>query len=200
MSPRGAKKNQEIRIETKAKIVKAALKVFAERGFQGASITLIASEAGLSHGIVYHYFVSKDAIFRELVDIALETSIEGVNQALSLPGSAWEKITNLSRALAGNAIKGESSYFFYIMIQAMTQGKSIPGLLEHIQERSGEYFRELIPLIGQAQAEGKVMREDPVKLAASYYALIQGLALNNLQNPLGAEITSPEIISNLLKA
>ena len=67
MSPRSKEANQEVLDKRRNQILSAALKVFSERGFAATKISNIASEAGLSHGLMYHYFKTKDEIFVELV-------------------------------------------------------------------------------------------------------------------------------------
>lgn len=49
--------------ETKAALLGAAAKVFARRGYDGASISEIASEAGLTSGAIYAHFSSKAELF-----------------------------------------------------------------------------------------------------------------------------------------
>lgn len=50
-------------------LLAAAVRVFARKGFHGCRVSDIAEEAGVSHGLVYHYFASKDdvleSVFRE---------------------------------------------------------------------------------------------------------------------------------------
>ena len=53
-------------IETRARLVSAAKAVFEEDGFLDARISDIAERAGLSHGSFYHYFESKEEVFREV--------------------------------------------------------------------------------------------------------------------------------------
>ncbi|HET9345518.1 MAG TPA: TetR/AcrR family transcriptional regulator [Candidatus Limnocylindrales bacterium] len=49
-------------------LIDAALRLFAERGFRGTTIADIAAATGTAHGLVYHYFRSKD----ELLEAVLE--------------------------------------------------------------------------------------------------------------------------------
>ena len=53
-------------IETRARLVDAAKEVFERDGFLDARISDIAERAGLSHGSFYHYFESKEEVFREV--------------------------------------------------------------------------------------------------------------------------------------
>jgi AcrR family transcriptional regulator len=54
--------------QTRARLVEAAKDVFEETGFLEARISDIAEKAGLSHGSFYHYFDSKEQIFREVAE------------------------------------------------------------------------------------------------------------------------------------
>lgn len=54
--------------QTRARLIEAAKEVFEEAGFLDARISDIAEKAGLSHGSFYHYFDSKEQIFREVAE------------------------------------------------------------------------------------------------------------------------------------
>jgi AcrR family transcriptional regulator len=53
-------------VETRARLLAAAKEVFEQDGFLDARISDIAERAGLSHGSFYHYFESKEEVFREV--------------------------------------------------------------------------------------------------------------------------------------
>lgn len=57
---------------TRARLLQAAKETFEEDGFLEARITDIAERANLSHGSFYHYFDSKEQIFREVADAVEE--------------------------------------------------------------------------------------------------------------------------------
>ena len=54
---------------TRARLIDAAKDEFEESGFLEARISDIAERAGLSHGSFYHYFESKEQIFREVAEV-----------------------------------------------------------------------------------------------------------------------------------
>ncbi len=60
MAPRSPEQNLAQREETRQGILMAALKAFAEKGYAATSISYIAKEAGISKGLTYHYFHSKE--------------------------------------------------------------------------------------------------------------------------------------------
>ena len=57
--------------QTRARLLDAAKEIFEDNGFLEARISDIAERAGLSHGAFYHYFDSKEQIFREIAEMAL---------------------------------------------------------------------------------------------------------------------------------
>src|SRR5690625_3868109 len=71
MGPLKANENKLENIR-KEQIMKAAIKVFAVNGFKSTKISLIAKEAGISHGLVYHYFKSKEEVLNESLEWAME--------------------------------------------------------------------------------------------------------------------------------
>ncbi len=70
--PRSPKHNQRIRDARREEILVAATAVFLAKGFSRAKISEIAAAAGLSHGLVYHYFQSKDAVLDAIADRMME--------------------------------------------------------------------------------------------------------------------------------
>lgn len=66
MSPATARAAQADR--RRAELVDAALKLFAERGFRSTTIADIAAATGTAHGLVYHYFRSKDELLAAILE------------------------------------------------------------------------------------------------------------------------------------
>jgi TetR/AcrR family transcriptional regulator len=58
--------------KTKAALLDAALRAFAERGFEGASIREITGSVGVGHNLVRHYFGSKEDLWRAAVRHGLD--------------------------------------------------------------------------------------------------------------------------------
>jgi len=71
MSPRTPTQNEQIRAESKHKIMDAAFTLIAKNGYESTSIASIARLAGVSKGLLYNYFTSKEALVKALVLDAL---------------------------------------------------------------------------------------------------------------------------------
>jgi len=67
MSPRTSKQFQEIREEKRTLIMDTALEHFASEGYHAVTITDLAKHAGISKGLMYNYFESKEALLRAII-------------------------------------------------------------------------------------------------------------------------------------
>lgn len=85
-------------LSPRARICRAALRAFAERGFAGTSIRAVAAEAGVSAGLVQHYFRTK----RELAAAVEEMAVARLGEVLSaipVEGEPHEVAAAISRAV-----------------------------------------------------------------------------------------------------
>jgi AcrR family transcriptional regulator len=67
MAPRTEQQYEQIREQKRGIILEAALELFADEGFHNTSISKIAKSAGISKGLMYNYFISKEALLHEIV-------------------------------------------------------------------------------------------------------------------------------------
>jgi AcrR family transcriptional regulator len=67
MSPRTPKQFEEMREEKKTLIMDVALEHFAKEGYHSTTITQIAKNAGISKGLMYNYFDSKESLLSEII-------------------------------------------------------------------------------------------------------------------------------------
>lgn len=77
MAPRTSKQFEEMRESKRKLIMESALKLFAKHGFFDTSINMISVEAGISKGLMYNYFNSKEDLLRSVV-------FQGINKFLVL--------------------------------------------------------------------------------------------------------------------
>ncbi|MFF5105782.1 TetR/AcrR family transcriptional regulator [Streptomyces sp. NPDC000134] len=88
MAPRSARANQEMREQSRERILVAALEVFAEKGYQGATVSEITTRAGVSRGLLNYYFPGK----HQLVDELLARYLDGVVELVMVDGGPDERL------------------------------------------------------------------------------------------------------------
>jgi AcrR family transcriptional regulator len=86
-SPTARTRNPE---RTKERILKAATKIFASRGFDGARVDRIADEARINKQLLYHHFGSKDDLFTAVLESAYQ-DIRSQESALELDSLRADK-------------------------------------------------------------------------------------------------------------
>ncbi len=79
MSPRSAKQFNEIRIQKKQLIMETALELFSENGFHATSMSQIAKKAGISKGLAYNYFQSKNEILADILETSSNEIYENID-------------------------------------------------------------------------------------------------------------------------
>ncbi len=90
MSPRSSKQFQELRDASRQKILEASLELFGTKGYKSTTISDIVKKAGISKGLIYHYFDSKEDILKQLVDFFMEGGSAKVEEILK--GAPKEKL------------------------------------------------------------------------------------------------------------
>ncbi len=176
MSPRSKEQNAAIKDERREQLLLAALKVFARRGLAATKIGDIAAAAGMSHGLVYHYFNAKDDIYIELTRRATSSATRFLLEMDGLPLEPAEKL----REIACGSLKmideeEENAYYFYLMVQATVSNTGLAEVNELLQ-RFTVPMEVVTRTIAQGQAMGLFIAGNPVEHALAFWAAIQGLA------------------------
>lgn len=145
--PRSEEKNQEIRNAAKCKIMDAALKLFASKGFKGTSMSDVAQEAGVSKGLAYLYFDSKETIAKELVLESIAKSKEIITSASTIPDPCIRIQKTIKNAF--KFIENNENYW-RLMTSFMMQVDLKEGVIEHfidyqiwLTKNIGKHFQEL---------------------------------------------------------
>lgn len=68
MSPRSQEQIEIIRTQSSTKILDAAFRLMSQNGYESTSIAQIAKEAGISKGLMYNYFSSKEELVKKLIE------------------------------------------------------------------------------------------------------------------------------------
>lgn len=94
MSPKPDVSEQRI-----AQILEAATAVFAEKGFDRATMEDIADAVGINKATIYLYFDSKDALIRAIAETLFARELAGLRAAHELPGGAIQRLAAYYEAL-----------------------------------------------------------------------------------------------------
>ena len=197
MSPRNEEQNTLIKDERREQILSAALKVFATKGFAASKISDIVARGGMSHGLVYHYFRSKEEIFFELLKQAMTTSSQSLLMVDQMDLPPIEKIRQTARYILGGIENYEdSAYYFLIVIHASVMEES--DEIKELMDISNITVQTLTKIVAAGQKTGEVKEGDPLAMAITFFAAIQGLALYKLSME-NFKMPDPEILVGILR-
>ena len=197
MSPRNEEQNTLIKDERREQILSAALKVFATKGFAASKISDIVARGGMSHGLVYHYFRSKEEIFFELLKQAMTTSSQSLVMVDQMDLPPIEKIRQTARYILGGIENYEdSAYYFLIVIHASVMEES--DEIKELMDTSNIAVQTLTTIVAAGQKTGEVKEGDPLAMAITFFAAIQGLALYKLSME-NFKMPDPEILVGILR-
>lgn len=144
--------------QKRAQILKSAAKVFAEEGFDRASMTKLAAECGISKANIYHYYDGKDAILYDILDSYL-SNLRGRILAVDTGGLTPEDrlrrvIREVLRAYQG------ADHEHQVQISALS---ALPG---DQQDEMRAYQRDMVKFMGTClrEAAPEVFDGNPEKL------------------------------------
>lgn len=178
--PRTEESNQRIREEQTRKILKAATKVFAHKGLAATKMVDIATEAGISYGLLYHYFDNKELVFKAAVERATRSGFRLLIQRIqTLPGTPWERIEQLTTIILDGILREPEGY---LLSQQVITSEAVPReIREMALNNAFQGVEEFQKLLREGQAAGQVVEGDPAELAVLYFSCIGGIAQSFIQ-------------------
>lgn len=136
-------------MDKKSMIIEVATQLFAERGFENTPISLICETAGVSKGLVFHHFSSKNELLREIFAATTALIVE-INSNIDQTRSAKEQLLSLIESVFEQLSKDKS--FFQMNLNIMLQPNTRSILQDLIKERSSflldaiqRLFQEIAP-------------------------------------------------------
>lgn len=153
--------------ETRAKLIAAARKAFAEKGYAGASMDELTAEAGLTRGALYHNFGDKRGLLMAVVsEIDAEMAAQARAAASRVKG-AWDRLLAEGAAYIEMALRPE------VQRIVLLDGPSVLGDPSQWPSQDS-CLRATVAALEALQAQGIVRPVD----AEAAARLVNGAALN----------------------
>ena len=177
--------------KTKLNIIKSAAKIFADKGYDGASIRIITENLGISHGMIRHHFGTKEDLWIAVIDYLInQFAIRQIP-----PREQMDDIdpVQLLKSYIRNFITMSARYPELGQIILKEGGKK-GKRLNYILAYAMPLHRQIDPVFYAAQRKGLLSRYNP----DTFFLLIVAagaapIALSPLTDAFcGGEILSPE--------
>ncbi|NWK95906.1 TetR family transcriptional regulator [Sphingobium lactosutens] len=94
---RNAAQREADRAEKREAVLRAAVRMFNERGFFATSLDDVAASLGISKRTIYHYLANKDQVLLECVTIGLQQLLRAAEEARAEPGTGRERLVKFLR-------------------------------------------------------------------------------------------------------
>jgi AcrR family transcriptional regulator len=148
---------QQHRDRQRTAILEAAKELFIQKGIQGTTLGDIATQARVTRATIYQYFANQTDIAWAILEESFEEAKEGIQQALELDGTGYERIVAfLSHFLASLTQKPEHFRFLaqFDVIYANTQ--EVDRLLEVTQRIFGGVSGPITEVVRKGIADGSL--------------------------------------------
>ena len=172
--PRSPELNERLRAASRARIIEHALRLFAERGYERTSVKMIAEAAGISQGLLYNYFESKDALLRAIFEASMGDVTASFAAAEAEPDPA-RRIEALIRASFD--ILRRNLSFWRLSYGVRMQAAVLEGLGEALHQWTATIRATLERYLGDTGVP------DPRIEAAVLFALIDGVSQHFVLDP-----------------
>src|SRR5579871_4102244 len=137
-------------VESRAAILRAAVREFSDQGLSGARTDAIARAAGVNKALLYYYFKDKETLFRAVLDDVFSRLLASVCAALDRPLPPREKILAYARAhfdfVASSAL--------YPKLVQWEMMRAAGGRSPHIRHIAEKYFRPVFTRVVQVLVQG----------------------------------------------
>ena len=173
MSPRTSKQFEQLRETSRAKIMEAAIELFAKSGYHATSISQIAKKAKVSKGLMYNYFKSKEHLLDEIIGAAMKEGEEPMLaiQALRDP---YEKIKMIVEGSVTMLKSPANQRRWQLLLSIMTQYE----VMKKLQNYFKSYKEVYLPMLEQVFAELGI--PEPQLECYRFGALLDGITLHYL--------------------
>lgn len=176
-------RREERKEETRRELVEAAVRVFAERGFQRASLEEIARDAGYTTGAIYWHFGGKDELFLAAFEAY---SLTRVGELTEVDEASRGELPQRARAFADHwmARLADDPSFMVVALEFFVHSLRTPHLRDALATRHAALRLALAGLFErEAREAGAELPMPAQELATVLRELGVGLAIAKLGDP-----------------
>jgi len=170
----GASRRMQNRDRQQADIAAVAVRVFAECGYEGASVAAVAEQAGLSKQNLMYYFPTKQALYRRVLDDVLDDWLARMTQLASAgPDDAPADVLR-AYIVAKLRFSREQPYASRVYAMEVIAGARLYG--EQIAQRVVPVLRRDIETFERWIAAGRIAPVNATHLLFALWAMTQSYA------------------------
>ncbi len=163
--------------DPRVEIMKAALKLFTEKGYYNTSIADIRQLADVSTGTIYHYFKNKEAIAEALFEEVVHSLEDSIREIRKL-GNTFERLRAVVELFFELAEDEPEIMRFIVAVRHQEFLSNRPAL------SLSPPFRELARIMEEGIRAGELRRMDPMVASAVFYGTVSRMVILRLEGAL----------------
>ena len=146
------------------RILSAAEQLFASQGFEAASMSAIAQQAGVSKANIFYHFATKRELYLAVLAQACQESSTMLLDMAATPGDLEQKLGRYARQHLSSILEHEQ--FSRLILRELLENGPQRGA-ELAQQGFGDNFARLVKILRSAQSSGELRQDiDPAMVAA----------------------------------
>ena len=177
------------RLAKRQEIIAAARKVFAQKGYDHATLDEIAAKAEFAKGTLYNYFDSKETLFREIVTSMLDELARIANTTLQSVGPLRTRF--LQYATETMIYYKQNEDLVRILARELNR-MQLEEELVAILERLRETASVLAAALKKEMSKRTIVREEPIELAFVFVGMVHNRTLRKSFEGKGLASFEPE--------
>lgn len=175
-------------------ILNISLELFVKNGYSGTKIKDIAGAANTSIGLLFHYFPSKEAVYEELIKIAIQGLHEMDHYDQSQP---MQFLSGIVHELFQSVSKDRSIAQSFILVMNTLDSDNNPPEVQLLIKNNNP-IDLFIPIIEKGQKNGDFREGDSRALSLAFCGAIQGIVQAIFRAPQ-TPLPSSEWVLDILK-
>jgi len=170
MSPKSKEQFEAIRQKSVATIKEVALELFATKGYNSTSISQIAKAAGVSKGLMYNYFDSKEDLLHTILTEAVEDGAAAMEEYLQQKHEPLDELIGIVSSSIGMV---KTNFHYWKLMTALAFQKDAMNDIKDILEKKQEsILRQIFDIFERLGAQNP-------RLEAFYFgAVLDGLMVH----------------------
>ena len=197
--PRTTEQFELMRRERTENILNAGLYLFATHGYEQTTADAVCAIVNCSHGLLYHYFSSKEDLYKAVIDKRVRTIAANVTRGINRNQKAKFVLTDVIDSFIKH-LKGDNDEFAWalaLLLDIHLQGVINPKA-KNI-EKDKRVYDWVFELIERGKAEGDFNDLNSREQVITIIALFKGLAYNRVKIGYKKFLSpSTEIIMNIV--
>lgn len=178
-------------------ILDVSLDLFVRHGYTGTSTRDISRKIGISSGLMFHYFESKEQLYISLMETA-SGSVRMIEEYAKMPMRPLELLQEITDSiLLYFQVSPTMPKLFLLVRQAFYADYLTRGMKAVVSRMN--FPEKLVPIIKSGQKTGEIRKGSPKALALCYFSFIEGAAESAVCSP-GAELPDGGWIVDIFKA